>query len=48
MESYQQLAKILRTDQDIIKGIDAKSGVLDAMMKENQVLIHKRLIETLP
>ncbi|OGY39529.1 MAG: hypothetical protein A2418_00075 [Candidatus Brennerbacteria bacterium RIFOXYC1_FULL_41_11] len=43
MESYQQLAKILRTDQDIIKGIDAKSGVLDAMMKENQVLIHKSL-----
>ena len=48
MESYQQIAKILRTDQDIIKNlqfrmekISGKTGVLDSLVKENRMQIEK-------
>ncbi|MEW5805136.1 MAG: hypothetical protein AB1721_00170 [Patescibacteria group bacterium] len=51
MEGYKILAKILRTDQDIIKNLEqktekitGKTGVLDKVISENQSLIEKKLI----
>jgi hypothetical protein len=49
--SYQTIAKILRTDQDIIKNLEQKAsqmtgraGVLDKIISENQSLIEKKLV----
>lgn len=48
MESYQQIARILRTDQNIIKNlqvrseeISGKTGVLDSLLRENRTQIEK-------
>ncbi len=48
MEPYQQIARILRTDQDIIKNLQSrmektsgKIGVLDSLVKENRMQIEK-------
>ena len=49
MEAYQAIARILRTDQDILKNVAAraaarnKPGLLDSIFSENQLLVKKSL-----